>query len=33
VNKTPEEFEKYIFDEALSYNNPMKIMVGGVETK
>jgi len=33
VNKTPEEFKKYVLDEALLYNNPVKIMVGGVETK
>jgi hypothetical protein len=33
VNKTPEEFKKYVLDEALLYNNPIRISLGKVESK
>ena len=33
VNKTPEEFKKYVLDEAVFYNNPVRITIGGVESK
>jgi hypothetical protein len=33
VNKTPEEFKKYVQDEATLYNNPVKIAIGGMENK
>ena len=33
VNKTPEEFKKYVLDEANFFNNPVKLTIGGMETK
>ncbi len=33
VNKTPEEFKKYVQDEAVFYNNPVKLTIGELESK